>query len=141
LNDQKLQPLKCKKTKWCIKLFRQLLNFSTRNALIIYNICQNKLDYVNFCLGLIQQLREKYGTIPHPSTARRPPINPSPRSLVEHHFIEKIPATSKKSRPRRRCQVCSASRKRRDTVYWCPDCNVGLCLEDCFKVYHTKLTF
>lgn len=30
---------------------------------------------------------------------------------------------------------------RRDTVFWCPDCEAGLCLGEFFKVYHTKSNF
>lgn len=29
-------------------------------------------------------------------------------------------------------------RIRKETRYYCPDCDVGLCLTPCFKLYHTK---
>lgn len=31
--------------------------------------------------------------------------------------------------------------RRRDTIYWCPQCEAGLCLEQCFKTYHTVTHF
>lgn len=30
-------------------------------------------------------------------------------------------------------------KKRKETRYWCSKCGVGVCLLECFKVYHTKL--
>ncbi|XP_071439171.1 uncharacterized protein [Hetaerina americana] len=95
----------------------------------------------NSSLPGTSSLLERRGNPKNPSGAKRQAIDPSQRRLVERHFIERIRQTGKKSRPQRRCQVCSARGKRRDTVYWCPDCNTGLCLEDCFKIYHTEQYF
>jgi hypothetical protein len=27
------------------------------------------------------------------------------------------------------------------SVYCCEECDVGLCMEDCFEAYHTKLNY
>ena len=32
-------------------------------------------------------------------------------------------------------------KKRKDTRYWCTKCGVGVCLLECFEVYHTKLDY
>ena len=32
-------------------------------------------------------------------------------------------------------------KKRKDTRYWCAKCGVGVCLLECFEVYHTKLDY
>jgi hypothetical protein len=61
--------------------------------------------------------------------------------LLERHFPERIPPTERKSRPTKRCVVCYKKKRRRETVFWCPDCVVGLCVEGCFKTYHTKLSY
>ena len=42
---------------------------------------------------------------------------------------------------RRKCIVCSrvelGPKKRTDTLYEYVDCDVGLCVDECFKKYHT----
>jgi hypothetical protein len=40
-------------------------------------------------------------------------------------LIEKIPPTGKKAKPQKQCVVCQKHGKRRDTTYWCPDCQTG----------------
>ncbi|PSN52100.1 hypothetical protein C0J52_04339 [Blattella germanica] len=54
-------------------------------------------------------------------------------------IITKIPPTQKKARPTRRCVVCNKNNKRKETVYWCPDCESPLCMDNCFKTYHTNM--
>ena len=41
--------------------------------------------------------------------------------LTERHFLRKLAPKTEKSKPQR--------------------CDVGLCLEDCFELFHTKLTY
>jgi hypothetical protein len=36
--------------------------------------------------------------------------------------------------------VCCKNNKE-ETVFWYPDCEVGLYVEGCFKTYHTKLNY
>ncbi|GFU77799.1 uncharacterized protein TNCV_1138071 [Trichonephila clavipes] len=33
----------------------------------------------------------------------------------------------------------NGKRIRKETLYFCPDCDVGLCITPCFKLYHTEL--
>ncbi|XP_021914858.1 uncharacterized protein LOC110827459 isoform X8 [Zootermopsis nevadensis] len=62
-----------------------------------------------------------------------------PPVIRTNHFIEKIPPTRKKAKPTRRCAVCcKRTGKRKETSFWCQDCKVGLCLKECFKIYHTQ---
>lgn len=68
------------------------------------------------------------------------PDNTIPR-LTERHFLGRVPCRGKKRKPQRRCAVCSKRGKRKETVYCCMECDVGLCMEDCFKAYHTKLNY
>jgi len=37
--------------------------------------------------------------------------------------------------------VCSTQKEHCRIRYKCPKCNVGLCIDTCFRVYHTKLQF
>jgi hypothetical protein len=61
--------------------------------------------------------------------------------LKERHFIHKVPSSGKKLFPQRRCVVCTKHKRKKDTRYCCLQCDVGLCLEECFEAYHTKLNF
>jgi len=61
--------------------------------------------------------------------------------LTERHFLRKVAPKTEKSKPQRRCVVCSKHGKKKTSVYCCQICDVGLCLEDCFELYLTKLNF
>ena len=37
--------------------------------------------------------------------------------------------------------VCSQHHKRRETVSCCQDCDVTLCIIECFAAYHTKKNY
>jgi hypothetical protein len=144
LKDQKLQPypLERKKgSKWYIKLFRRLLNVSARNALIVYNSQNYTCDHLTFRLQLITALYERYGCGIQSHQVSRPFTNPPPPQPTEWHFIEKIPAIGRKAKPQKRYVVCQKRGKRKESVHWCPDCQAGLCLESCFKIFHTKENF
>jgi hypothetical protein len=146
LKDQMLQPYmieRKKGTKWYMKLFKRLLNVAIHNSMVIYRSLPEKthMDTLKFRISLAQGLVEKYGPrVPRPVHGR-PSVVPPPKRLTERHFLERIPATGKKAKPQRRCVVCTKHGMRKDTVYWCSDCEAGLCLHGCFKDYHTKLNF
>ncbi|CAK9830500.1 PiggyBac transposable element-derived protein 4 [Anthophora retusa] len=65
--------------------------------------------------------------------------NDNPLRLIERHFpsLYKPPRKNRN----RRCVVCTANDKRRESRYECKDCNVGLCVEPCFRIYHTELHY
>ena len=45
---------------------------------------------------------------------------------------------------RKKCILCLSSHERfRKTriQWWCPNCKVGLCVEGCFRRYHTRLNY
>ena len=52
-----------------------------------------------------------------------------------------IPPTEKKARPTKRCVVCYKNNRRKETVFWCLECEAALCVEECFKAFHAKLNF
>jgi hypothetical protein len=70
--------------------------------------------------------------VPHPAHSR-PPIEPLPKRLLEQHFLERIPATGKKTRPKRMCVVCTKHRKRIEDIHWCSECEAGMSLDGFFK--------
>jgi hypothetical protein len=58
----------------------------------------------------------KNGSGVHPVHGRQP-IDPPPKRLAAY-FLERIPATGKKARPKRNCVVCTKHEKRREYIYW-----------------------
>jgi len=85
----------------------------------------------------------KYGSQVRTSIGRPP--SESPFRLTARHFPSRIESTETQLNPRRKCYVCAntvrRARSRRDTSYECIECDVGLCLMDCFKDYHTLQAF
>lgn len=79
----------------------------------------------------------------HTKVTGRPAAGKSLERLSGRHFLRKIVATKTVCRL---CIVCSKAcrqaegRKRpgRQTSYECGQCNVALCKEPCFEIYHTK---
>ena len=61
--------------------------------------------------------------------------------LNERHFISQVPSTPGKPHAQRRCIRCAKLETRRNTRFWCRRCGVGLCLSNCFEVYHTLKDF
>ncbi len=65
--------------------------------------------------------------------------------LTGRHFPSQIPAApgSKRKHALRDCHACNlpvaerVGHKRKQSSYACVECNVTLCVPDCFKVYHT----
>ena len=70
----------------------------------------------------------------------RPTID-SPLRLSARHFPSLVPSTASKAAVQRKCYVCSNTEKSEKSVkytrYQYEECDVGLCIIDCFKVYHT----
>ncbi|XP_077300944.1 uncharacterized protein LOC143921488 [Arctopsyche grandis] len=65
---------------------------------------------------------------------------------VNTHFIGVLPSatcpgTSSTYIKRRRCIVCASSKKRTNTKFFCKQCDVPLCEEPCFEIYHTQVNF
>ncbi|XP_071057565.1 piggyBac transposable element-derived protein 4-like [Onthophagus taurus] len=141
LKDQMLEGylLERKKMhKWYIKLFRKLLNVSILNSFIIYKRNkQQKVDHLKFRVQLVEQIFAKYVNEVQRKVPCRHSQDKNVSRLTDRHFIEKIPPTQQKAKPQKRCVVCYKRGRRKETIYWCPDCEAGLCLESCFKIYHT----
>jgi hypothetical protein len=146
LKDQMLQLylLEQKKgTKWYMKLFKRLLNVAIHNSMVIYQYHPNKetMDTLQFRLSLVQGLMEKHGSGVLCPVHGRSSVQPPPKRLTERHFLERSPPTGKKARPHRKCVVCAREGQRKETQYWCSECEAPLCLEGRFNAYHTLLNF
>ncbi|CAH1997339.1 unnamed protein product [Acanthoscelides obtectus] len=66
--------------------------------------------------------------------------------LQNRHFPVSVPRKPGSTKVgSRRCWVCSHTKqkqaKRKESSYMCPECDVGLCVVPCYKIYHTEATF
>lgn len=133
--------------KFYMKIFFHLMEQALWNAFVLYTKQVGSISSLEFRLQLIDEYIETYHNPEYSSKGVRPSKTPNPLRLTERHFLEPIPSTVKKATPTKRCAVCcskqsvTGKRIRRESRYYCRDCNVGLCLTPCFKIYHTKLNF
>lgn len=125
--------------KWYRKLAEVFIDFATYNSYIIWKQLNNsKHTNLQFRLQLVDAIimhhlnKTETSHPPGPS-----PSNKDPLRLKEKHFISRIPTFADK-RKRKKCVRCTAMKKRTDTSFQCAPCNVPLCIEPCFQIYHTK---
>ncbi|CAK9816234.1 PiggyBac transposable element-derived protein 4 [Anthophora plagiata] len=126
-----------KSLKWYRKFFFHLLDVCVWNAYCLYKHRTKKtIPMTKFHLKLIREIVEKYHKgINYNHRAG----NNNPSRLIERHFPS-VYGPAGKNRVRR-CVVCTANDKRRESRYECKSCNVGLCVDPCFKIYHTELNY
>ena len=138
-SDQLLEPYDAtrKTMTWYKKLAIHLFQLSMLNAHIVYqkSIADPKpfMDFTHDVIG---------GLLFNGDDPEDEPRSESIARITGRHFIERIPPTNKE-RPQKRCRVCWKNNVRRETRYYCPQCPSlpGLCLEDCFKKYHTSVKY
>ena len=63
--------------------------------------------------------------------------------LTARHFpsLVKPKENVKNKHPQRDCKVCSALGKLKRSRYECSQCEAGLCITNCFEIYHTRKDF
>lgn len=126
-----------KSTKWYKKVFFHMIDISLYNAWIIYKALGNNVPLLEFRHDVVQALLRKHHV---PRMINRKRSGENPLRLTERHF----PALNEKNEGKivfRRCKLCFLKKKRKETKYVCPDCNIPLCTYPCFRDYHTKLNF
>lgn len=120
------------------KIVFHLLARTTTNAYICYvenkQITGKKMTHLEFQVALVEGLIGGYAEARKRSC--RPSLGPEAARLTGRHFLETIP-----DKKRRKCEVCAHKEadgyKGSRIRTWCSDCGVALCMEDCFKRYHT----
>ncbi|XP_031358920.1 piggyBac transposable element-derived protein 4-like [Photinus pyralis] len=118
-----------KTIRWHKKVALHIFEIYIHNAYIIYrNATSSKITSLQFREKVVESLLGE--NMPKPNK------KPNPGSF---HYLESLPPTEKKNRPSKPCRVCTANKKRRETRYFCPVCEEkpALCVENCFKAYHT----
>jgi len=56
-------------------------------------------------------------------------------------FPERTPSREKKAWPTMRCVVCYKSNRRKETEFWCPECETAQFVEESFKAFCKQLKF
>ena len=92
-----------------------------------------KQNLNNFWISLAKDL---IGDFSSGRKRGRPSEEPVVQRFVERHFPELLPLNEKGRRLERRCKVCSAEGRSKQTSYICLDCDVGLGAAPCFRAYH-----
>jgi len=89
-------------------------------------------------LELIRQLLDKYGKYNNSPNRGRTSIKDEPTRLTARHFPTDVPKNEDGKANLKKFIVCSKNNKRKDSLYMCELCDVGLCVTPCFGIYHTK---
>lgn len=148
--DMLLSSIECvrRTLKWYKKLFFHMVDMSLLNAYSAYKtVTRNQISLADFQLKLINELILKYqreGAMT--SNRRKKSMDTTEKRLSPdtRHFPELVPPTPSKKQGRRYCFVCShkkENKKRKDSMYCFIECDVGLCVTPCFKIYHTEKEF
>lgn len=147
-------PIERKRTKiWYKKYFCHLLNQTVLNCYVLCMKNQKnddapQMNHLEFFIKLTEQLLEKYH-LPKPLVRRgRPSVDVKNDSILQPDISQCIiPANPVKSATTRRCTVCcnqpgpDGKKLCKETKYYCPDCDVGLCAAPCFGIYHTQYKY
>ena len=137
--DQLIQPYDATRRSliWYKKLCIHLLQLAMLNAHIVYKSSNKepRLSFMDFTKEVIHSLLFQHDGEASPAS--------QPEDLLRvtgHHFPQKVAPTGAKALPQKRCKVCCRKGVRRESRYTCDSCpsQPGLCVEPCFKTYHTK---
>ncbi|KAK7095512.1 hypothetical protein V1264_006908 [Littorina saxatilis] len=134
-----------KTVKWWKRMAFHLIHLAKVQAYILYKqqVRRPKTQY-EFTKDLIRQL---LSDVPLKVKINGPKRDaPVAERLTARHFSCHIPATESKAYPQRLCHVCSFRDpqkearylRKKETRYMCEQCNISMCYEPCFKIYHTK---
>ena len=137
-----------KTIKWWKKLFFHLFDLAMVNSHILHNKSSKKkisleMFYEKVAEGLLASAGMENGTQGDDNST-------AGRLVGRDHFLYRIPATHARveGTSQRSCRVCAEKSKRQTgktvkkcTTMYCRKCNVGLCIGQCFEVYHSKLNY
>lgn len=144
-----------KTLKWWVKLFFHLINLAVTNAYLLYrkhNTNPRPLTHYKFRTQLANELTACHVPAKRPKKGRRSDKDNESR-LNERHFPALIPVAegAKRKHASRRCVACNKNTgkrrvpgvpdRRKETSYWCPDCQKPLCVDSCFRRYHTLVHY
>ena len=143
LLDQKMEPY-CynhKVMKWYMTLYHRVKEVALVNGHILYtedmkkagarplNQQQFRQSVVNSLVSCLTRERKPVG---------RPQIAPIPARLTERHFVGLLGLSSGGKAIFRDCMICSKNieGRRKRTRYYCKMCDIPMCEEPCFELFH-----
>ena len=118
LKDQLLHMymVKSKKmTKWYLRLFKRLLNSTDLNSFVVYRqVTGRNIQRLSYRIQLVEGLFMKYACAVETWSVpgQKASDNTVPR-LTERHFLRKVAPKIEKSKPQRKCVVCSKHGKQK----------------------------
>ncbi|GFX07117.1 piggyBac transposable element-derived protein 4 [Trichonephila clavipes] len=128
---------------------RQFLDQSLWNVYVLYkkkNPTHN-IKLLEFRLRIVEESIQKYSDRDNCSGPGRPSSTLNPVRLTARYFASYIPPNPIKKSLEDNVLFAVQEKMQmgkkilKETRIWCKDCEVGLCLETCFELYHTKLNF
>ena len=144
--------------KWWRKLFFHLLLLLLNNAYILNKKFRNvSLNHEQYLECIAKHLIDSaIGTATKLQIKVSGQKNDTEKRLLERHFPSCIQEQrmSKHTKPVRLCFACNFSKtkckqiigrvgnfKHKFTSDCCPDCDVPLCVEPCFRIFHSKKNY
>ncbi|XP_029833924.2 piggyBac transposable element-derived protein 4 [Ixodes scapularis] len=125
------------------KIFRHLFDMCVYDSFVLYKKQGGALSQLDYRLDLVEKVIAANHDESQRKKVGRKSDNEATR-LTARHFVSFIPPTENKQLPTRRCVVCckasstGGTKIRKETRYWCKDCNVAVCVIPCFEIYHTR---
>ncbi len=145
-SDMQISFAECvrKSVKWYKKFFFHLVDMTVFNCNIMATMKSGKKSSLGtFRNELVRNMLTKYGQPQIHRTMSSYSV-PHPKRLIDRHFASKVSSDGPRLKTRT-CFVCSHTKrkqkKRSSSRFECVDCNVGLCMPDCFREYHTLMQF
>ena len=123
--------------KWYKRVFFHLFEVSIVNAYILYCMIsppKQQLSHIDFRLAIAKHLILSSLTSSNSNTTIS---DSNPSRLIERHFL------ALREKGTRDCMVCSDRqiKKRKQTKYYCKQCQVSMCPVPCFERYHTLVNY
>ncbi|KAM3936742.1 piggyBac transposable element-derived protein 4-like [Leptodactylus fuscus] len=141
LSDQVLKPYSAmRKTRvWYKKLVVHMVQMALYNSYVLSRCAGHTGTFLEFQEAIIKSLIFGDLEVPGPSTSE----THGSRIVPGQHFPSEVPQTAKKGKTQKRCRVCYKRGIRRDTIYQCDTCpdKPGLCMKECFRLYHTSMEY
>jgi hypothetical protein len=120
-----------KSHKCWTRLVWWLIDICLLNAFRLWQVQHPDESHLTFRMQLAHELMECLPPDRRPQRAARPP--PAGAALAKDHYSVHLPEE-------RDCRQCSdRAGQRKQTHFICAECNVHLCIGNCFRAYHCNL--